>query len=160
MAAGATRTLWTGLVTTHMQGSCRMGSDPARSVVDANAEAHTVRRLFVGDGSVIPRTLSANPSLTIMALALRLADHLRRGPERLPRVAARTGPPPGSRLRATPQAEPARRLKLRTAGRASTARRSTSVIAPAPYNVADTPTATAIGPLAARPTGWSASEPR
>ena len=76
VAAGATRTLWTGLVTTHMQGSCRMGSDPARSVVDANAEAHTVRRLFVGDGSIIPRTLSANPSLTIMALALRLADHL------------------------------------------------------------------------------------
>ncbi len=76
VAAGATRTLWTGLVTTHMQGSCRMGSDPARSVVDANAEAHTVRRLFVGDGSVIPHTLSANPSLTIMALALRLADHL------------------------------------------------------------------------------------
>jgi choline dehydrogenase-like flavoprotein len=37
---------------------------------------HTVRRLFVGDGSVIPRTLSANPSLTIMALATRLADHL------------------------------------------------------------------------------------
>ena len=76
VAAGATRTLWTGLVTTHMQGSCRMGSDPARSVVDANAEAHTVRRLFIGDGSIIPRTLSANPSLTIMALALRLADHL------------------------------------------------------------------------------------
>jgi len=75
-SAGARQVLWTGLVTTHIQGSCRMGSDPARSVVDANAEAHTVRRLFVGDGSVIPRTLSANPSLTIMALATRLADHL------------------------------------------------------------------------------------
>ena len=80
VAAGATRTLWTGLVTTHMQGSCRMGSDPARSVVDANGEAHTVRRLFVGDGSVIPHTVSANPSLTIMALALRLADHLHEDP--------------------------------------------------------------------------------
>ena len=76
VAAGATRTLWTGLVTTHMQGSCRMGADPARSVVDVNSEAHSVRRLFVGDGSIIPSTLSANPSLTIMALALRLADHL------------------------------------------------------------------------------------
>jgi choline dehydrogenase-like flavoprotein len=53
-----------------------MGSDAARSVVDAHGEVHTVRRLFVGDGSVIPRTLSANPSLTIMALATRLADHL------------------------------------------------------------------------------------
>ena len=80
LAAGARRTLWTGLVTTHMQGSCRMGSDPARSVVDANSEAHTIRRLFVGDGSVIPHTLSANPSLTIMALALRLADHLHEDP--------------------------------------------------------------------------------
>jgi choline dehydrogenase-like flavoprotein len=53
-----------------------MGSDPARSVVDAHGQLHTVRRLFVGDGSVIPRTVSANPSLTIMALATRLADHL------------------------------------------------------------------------------------
>jgi choline dehydrogenase-like flavoprotein len=77
-AAGARQVLWTGLVTTHMQGSCRMGSDPARSAVDANAECHTVRRLFVGDGSAIPRTVSANPSLTIMALATRLADHIDR----------------------------------------------------------------------------------
>ena len=75
-AAGAQQVLWTGLVTTHIQGSCRMGSDPARSVVDAHGEMHSVRRLFVGDGSVIPRTVSANPSLTIMALATRLADHL------------------------------------------------------------------------------------
>ncbi len=75
-AAGAEQVLWTGLVTTHIQGSCRMGSDPARSVVDAHGEMHAVRRLFVGDGSVIPRTVSANPSLTIMALATRLADHL------------------------------------------------------------------------------------
>jgi choline dehydrogenase-like flavoprotein len=35
-----------------------------------------VKRLFVGDGSVVPRTLSVNPSMTIMALATRLADHL------------------------------------------------------------------------------------
>ena len=75
-AAGAREVLWTGLVTTHIQGSCRMGSDPARSVVDAHGELHGVRRLFVGDGSVIPRTVSSNPSLTIMALATRLADHI------------------------------------------------------------------------------------
>jgi choline dehydrogenase-like flavoprotein len=80
VAAGATRTLWTGLVTTHMQGSCRMGSDPARSAVDANAETHAVARLYVGDSSLIPRTLSANPSLTVFALALRLADHLHEDP--------------------------------------------------------------------------------
>jgi choline dehydrogenase-like flavoprotein len=53
-----------------------MGDDASRSVVDANCESHDVKRLFVGDGSLIPRTVSANPSLTIMALATRLADHL------------------------------------------------------------------------------------
>ena len=77
-AAGAQQVVWTGLVTTHIQGSCRMGDDPARSVVDRNGEAHTVERLFVGDGSVVPRTLSSNPSITIMALASRLASHLDR----------------------------------------------------------------------------------
>ena len=75
-AAGATQVCWTGLVSTHAQGSCRMGDDPARSVVDRNGESHEVKRLFVGDASLVPRTLSVNPSLTIMALATRLADHL------------------------------------------------------------------------------------
>ena len=75
-AAGARQVCWTGLVSTHVQGACRMGDDPARSVVDRNGESHEVKRLFVGDGSLVPRTLSVNPSLTIMALATRLADHL------------------------------------------------------------------------------------
>lgn len=75
-AAGASRVLWTGLLTTHMQGTCRMGSDPERSVVDGHGESWDVKRLYVGDGSLVPRTLSVNPSLTIMALADRLADHL------------------------------------------------------------------------------------
>jgi choline dehydrogenase-like flavoprotein len=75
-ASGARQICWTGLASTHVQGSCRMGDDPERSVVDRNGEAHGVRRLFVGDGSLVPRTMSVNPSLTIMALATRLADHL------------------------------------------------------------------------------------
>jgi choline dehydrogenase-like flavoprotein len=75
-AAGAKQVCWTGLVSTHVQGSARMGDDPARSVVDRNGESHEVKRLFVGDASLVPRTLSVNPSLTIMALATRLADHL------------------------------------------------------------------------------------
>jgi choline dehydrogenase-like flavoprotein len=75
-AAGASRVCWSGLASTHVQGSCRMGDDPARSVVDRNGESHDVKRLFVGDGSLVPRTLSVNPSLTIMALATRLAEHL------------------------------------------------------------------------------------
>ena len=74
--AGASQVLWTGIASTHVQGTCRMGSDPERSVVDPNAQSWDVKRLYVGDGSVVPRTLSVNPSLTIMALASRLAEHL------------------------------------------------------------------------------------
>jgi choline dehydrogenase-like flavoprotein len=75
-AAGASKIRWTGLFGTHVQGTCRMGTDPARSVVDENAQLWDVKRLYVGDGSLVPRTLSVNPSLTIMALADRLARHL------------------------------------------------------------------------------------
>ncbi len=75
-AAGATQVCWTGIASTHVQGTCRMGSDPERSVVDADARVWGVDRLYVGDGSVVPRTMSVNPSLTIMALASRLAEHL------------------------------------------------------------------------------------
>ncbi|MBV9414151.1 MAG: hypothetical protein JO363_04155 [Solirubrobacterales bacterium] len=78
-AAGASRILWSGLATTHMQGSCRMGADAATSVVDPHCQSHEVKRLYVGDGSLHSRTLSVNPSLTIMALASRLAEHLDSG---------------------------------------------------------------------------------
>lgn len=75
-AAGAKQVAWTGPASTHVQGTCPMGSDPARSVVDHNGESHDAKRLFVGDASLFPRTLSVNPSMTIMALADRLAEHL------------------------------------------------------------------------------------
>jgi choline dehydrogenase-like flavoprotein len=78
-AAGATRILWSGLATTHMQGGCRMGADPATSVVDIHCQSHEVGRLYVGDSSLHARTLSVNPSLTIMALAARLAEYLDAG---------------------------------------------------------------------------------
>jgi choline dehydrogenase-like flavoprotein len=78
-AAGARRILWSSLATTHMQGSCRMGADPATSVIDGHGQSHQVRRLYVSDSSLHPRTLSVNPSLTIMALASRLAEHLDSG---------------------------------------------------------------------------------
>jgi choline dehydrogenase-like flavoprotein len=77
--AGATRVYHTGVLSTHVQGSCRMGSDPQRSVVDAHAQSHDIKRLFIGDSSVLPQTMSVNPSLTIMALASRLASYLRSG---------------------------------------------------------------------------------
>jgi choline dehydrogenase-like flavoprotein len=79
LAAGAKRVLPSIQSSTHVQGGCRMGSDPARSVIDAHGESHDVRRLFVGDGSAVPCTLSVNPSLTIMSLASRLAAYLSSG---------------------------------------------------------------------------------
>ena len=53
-----------------------MGSDPEHSVVDADHRAWEVPNLFVADGSVMPTQGSANPAITIMALASRLAERL------------------------------------------------------------------------------------
>ncbi len=60
----------------HLVGGCRMGSDPETSVVDADHRSWSVPNLFLADGSVMPTQGSANPALTIMALASRLADRL------------------------------------------------------------------------------------
>jgi len=51
-------------------------SDPARSVVDRNGRVHGLRGLYVADGSVLPRSSRVNPSLTIYAWGLRLADRM------------------------------------------------------------------------------------
>jgi choline dehydrogenase-like flavoprotein len=72
-AAGARRT-WTFHRSAHVVGTCRMGSEPADSVVDQNGRSFDVPNLFICDNSVFPSSLSANPALTIMALALRTAD--------------------------------------------------------------------------------------
>jgi choline dehydrogenase-like flavoprotein len=60
----------------HLVGGCRMGSNPERSVVDSDQRVWEVPNLFVADGSVMPTQGSANPALTIMALASRLAERL------------------------------------------------------------------------------------
>ncbi len=60
----------------HLVGAARMGSDPATSVVDQFGRAHDIPNLFVCDGSVMPTQGSANPGLTIQALAARTADYL------------------------------------------------------------------------------------
>jgi choline dehydrogenase-like flavoprotein len=60
----------------HLVGGCRMGSDPERSVIDSDHRAWEVQNLFIADGSVMPTQGSANPALTIMALASRLAGRL------------------------------------------------------------------------------------
>ena len=60
----------------HLVGACRMGSDPRRSVVDKFGRSHDIPNLFVCDGSILPTQGSANPGLTIQALAARTADYL------------------------------------------------------------------------------------
>ena len=60
----------------HQLGGTRMGDDPAKSVVDANCRVHGYANLYVTGGSVFPTSGWANPTLTIVALALRTADHL------------------------------------------------------------------------------------
>ncbi|HEV2225191.1 MAG TPA: GMC family oxidoreductase, partial [Nitrososphaerales archaeon] len=76
VAAGARETYDTILLSHHVQGSCRMGEDRRASAVDSRGELHDVARLFVSDGSLIPRIIDVNPSLTIYALADRVASYL------------------------------------------------------------------------------------
>lgn len=61
----------------HPSGTTRMGTDVRTSVVDANCMVHGVEGLFVAGSSVFPTSGHANPTLMIVGLALRLADHLR-----------------------------------------------------------------------------------
>ncbi len=60
----------------HLVGACRMGIDPETSVIDGFGRSHDIANLFVCDGSVMPTQGSANPGLTIMAIAARTADYL------------------------------------------------------------------------------------
>ncbi len=72
-AAGA-RDVWSYPRNAHIIGTCRMGADPSRSVVDPEGRSHEVPNLFVSDNSTFPSALGCNPALTIMALSLRTAD--------------------------------------------------------------------------------------
>ncbi|MGN6671959.1 MAG: GMC family oxidoreductase [Thermomicrobiales bacterium] len=60
----------------HLMGTCRMGDDPARSVVNGWGRAHDVENLFLVDGSIFVTSAVGNPTTTIQALALRTADHI------------------------------------------------------------------------------------
>ncbi len=58
-------------------GTCRFGSDADASVLDPHCKAHDLDNLYVIDGSFFPSSSAVNPSLTMIANALRVADHLR-----------------------------------------------------------------------------------
>jgi choline dehydrogenase-like flavoprotein len=64
-------------VGSHHMGTARMHPDPAEGVVDVDCRVHTVDNLYVAGSAVFPTGGSAPPTLTIVSLALRLADHLR-----------------------------------------------------------------------------------
>jgi len=69
----------------HQAGTCRFGTDPATSVLDADCKAHELDNLYVIDTSFFPSIGAVNPALTAMANALRVGDHL------LERLGATTG---------------------------------------------------------------------
>ncbi len=60
----------------HQNGTLRFGADPRTSVLDTNCKAHDIDNLYVADASFFPSSSAVNPSLTIMANALRVADHI------------------------------------------------------------------------------------
>ena len=74
-AAGADETVTINRYA-HLMGGARMGVDDRSGVVDGNLRTFAVPNLYICDGSVTPTQGSANPALTIMSLAARLADHL------------------------------------------------------------------------------------
>jgi choline dehydrogenase-like flavoprotein len=61
----------------HQNGTCRFGSDAKTSVLDLDCRTHDIGNLYVVDGSFFPSCGAVNPSLTIIANALRVGDHLR-----------------------------------------------------------------------------------
>ena len=60
----------------HPLGTCRMGEDPAKTVVNSYLKCHDMDNLYVVDGSPFPSSLGVNPQETIMAFAHRTADHI------------------------------------------------------------------------------------
>ncbi len=80
----------------HHMGTTRMHEDPRRGVVDAQCRVHGVSNLYVAGSSVFPTGGLANPTLTIVALAIRLADHLKRVIASLPESAEVVGGSRGS----------------------------------------------------------------
>jgi len=63
-------------VSYHPQGTCRMGSDPTKSVVNPYGETHDVKGLYVADASLLPTSIGYNPQQTVYTLASYIADHI------------------------------------------------------------------------------------
>jgi choline dehydrogenase-like flavoprotein len=72
--------------TTHQCGTLCFGTDPRTSVLDPFCRAHDIPNLFVVDASFFPSSAAVNPALTIIAQALRVADHVKSAELRLARA--------------------------------------------------------------------------
>ena len=79
-AAGATDVLAEAPITAggwHLMGTARMGRDPQTSVVNEWGRSHDVKNLFIIDGSVFVTSAGVNPTSTIQAIALHVADSIK-----------------------------------------------------------------------------------
>ena len=68
----------------HLMGTARMGKDPDRSVVNEYGQSHDVKNLFIVDGSVFVTSGGVNPTSTIQAVALHIADYIKRHARNIP----------------------------------------------------------------------------
>jgi len=71
------------LASAHVMGGCRMGEEIDSSVTDSWGQVHGLPWLYVADASIFPRCSEVNPYITIMALADRIAEHIRSGAREL-----------------------------------------------------------------------------
>ena len=90
----------------HHMGTTRMGNDPSTSVVDSHCRVHGYCNLYIGSSSVFPTGGFSNPTLTLMALAIRAADEIKQTlftPTELPPISSdhRKGSPRPSRVPAS-----------------------------------------------------------
>src|SRR5258708_4617459 len=78
-AVGTKRTVVSSVPpATHQMGTARMSHDPGQGVTNPYGRTHEVPNLFISDGSVQTTAGAANPTLTIVALVLRQAEHIGR----------------------------------------------------------------------------------
>lgn len=75
-AAGG-RDIWDEDDTAHLGGTCRMGSDPTKSVTNPDGRTWDIPNLWICDGSLFPTVGGVNPSLTIQAMACRIGDRIK-----------------------------------------------------------------------------------
>jgi choline dehydrogenase-like flavoprotein len=61
----------------HNIGTTRMHDNPRQGVVDGNCKVHSIANLYIAGSSVFPTSSYANPTLTIVALGIRLGDHVK-----------------------------------------------------------------------------------